>query len=167
MKNTIVVLMVLLANKPVFAQLDPAKITRSTNFFQTENKTRSLIHNKQWDSKRFMELYNQYHATGKNTAIRPGTFMDGLSVYPAALPVEIGRNANNLYHRYAAGMQQPSDALQVLGFFGAITAFAFAPKQYRPDHFPLLPGNRGRYIYTDKNAAVDAYLEAAYRQHNQ
>lgn len=168
MKNTIMVLILMLLGMPVFAQQDAVKITilqddnsdaypRLINFLRAEKNYRGLLHsnnNKLWTSKRFTDLFNTPDKSKEATTGRH-TFMDGPAVYPTALPLEISRNANSLYQRYSAGIQQPSEAttaLQILGIIGGIAATASLPK---------------KYLGFKNESAVSDYLQSTYfQQHN-
>ena len=160
MKNTIVVLLVLLLSMPVFAQNDVAVVyPKLDNFLRSEKNNHGLmrcLNKKQFDYKRFTELYNQQNHAGKKKSARPVTFMDGPVVFSTALPVEISRDVNTLYQRYSADTQ-PSGALMLLGFVGGIAAAA------------LLPPDKTRSIgstYNNNITAIEKYLQSTHYQHD-
>ena len=166
MKNTIVVLIVLLLNIPVLAQNDAAVIyPELSHFLQAEKADHGLLpllNNSQPDYKHFIELYNKQNHAGKSA----GTFMDGPAVYSIALPVEVSRNANTLYQRYSAAGTEPSTALQILGLVAGITATAVYPT-YSTAPYPYYSGSSGAIRYLDSRAAIEAsYLQSTYHQHD-
>ncbi len=155
MKNTIVVLIILLLSVSVFAQNDEVVNYPEVNsFLQSEKNNHGLlvcINNKNWNYKRVTELFTRLLHPGKRSATRARTFMDGPRVYSVALPVEISRDARMLYQRYSESLEQSSAALQILGFVGGITAAAFAAKKYY-------------YTGFNNESPLEAYLQSTYHQ---
>jgi len=155
MKNTLIVLTVLLLSSPVLAQNDLSVVyPRLDSFLQFEKNNHGLllcINKEEPDYKRFIELYDKQNPSGKRSTKNARTFMDNPEVYSVALPVEISRDARMLYQRYSESLEQSSDALQILGFVGGITAAAFASKKY---YYPGL----------NSESPLGAYLQSTYHQ---
>ncbi len=164
MKNTIVVLIVLLLYLPVFAQ-DFVVYTQLDSYLKAEKKNHGLLicTNKQCDYKCFIELYDQQNHTGKKAISRPLTFMDGPAVYSYVPALEINKNTNTLYQRYSASFEEPSAALQILGLAAGITAGALSHYRYTGVSNPYYGTSR----YLDSRAAIEAsYLQSTWFQHD-
>lgn len=165
MKNTIMVIAVLILSMPVFAQGDVV-YPQLDSYLRAEKNNHSLlarINNTHWNYNRFIELFNRLLHPVKKSSARPVTFMDGPVVYSAALPAEIGRNASTLYHQYSASYAEPSAALQLLGIAAGIAAGAIYPKYTGVPYYPY--SDRTRYL--DNKAVIEAaYLQSTYHQHD-
>jgi len=154
MKNTIIVLTVLLLAGPVLAQDDAGVVYPELNsFLQAEKARHGLLrcNNDQCDYKRFIKLYNQQNQARNRSTERPVTFIDGRVVYSIVLPAEGSRNTVTLYQRYSESVEQPSLALGILGFVGGITAAAVASKYHHYSGF-------------NNESPVQAYLQSTYHQ---
>jgi hypothetical protein len=173
MKNTIIVLIVLLLSIPAFAQ-DNVAYPKLDNYLKAEKNEHGLLlqaNNKKWNYKRFIELFNSLLHPAKRSTGRPVTFMDGPVLYSAVPPVEINRDISTVYARYSAVSTEPSSALQLLGIAAGITAGALSKGRYTGVYNPYpYYGNSkysdGSFRYLDSRAAIEAsYLQSTFRQH--
>lgn len=173
MKNTILVLIVLLLSSPAFAQ-DNVVYPKLDSYLQAEKNDHGLLlqtNNKQWNYKRFIELFNSLLHPVKRLTGRPVTFMDGPVVYSAVMPVEINRDMGTLYQRYSAVAAEPSAASQILGLAAGIAAGALSKGRYTGIYnpYPSNGGSRypdGSFRYLDSRAAIEAaYLQSTFHQH--
>lgn len=173
MKNTIIVLIVLLLSIPAFAQ-DKVAYPKLDSYLQAEKNDHGLlrqVNNKQWNYKHFIELFNSLLHPVKRSTGRPVTFMDGPVLYSAVQPVDINRDMGTLYQRYSAISTEPSAASQLLGLAAGIAAGALTKGKYTgvSNPYPYNGGSRypdGSFRYLDSRAAIEAaYLQSTYRQH--
>ena len=162
---------------PVFAQDDVLRTTGQpvyNNIVNPKLKSFSVAENKfsgfrqttkQPDYKRFLELYNKKQQADK-TVSRHLTFMDGHTVFSLVPALEINKNANTLYQRYASGITEPSAALQILGLIGGITA-GFFYHNYSDRPIPSYTGGYEKTRYLGNKAAIEvANLQSSYFQHD-
>ena len=147
MKNTIMVLIVLLLGAPALAQDNAMKANNQlgynnynylNNFLQSEKKYTCLFCSKKkstWDSKRFSELYDQQHHVDKKTASRRVTFMDEPTIF-SSRPRETSSNSNFLTHRYSQrapiSNSQTDNILSVIGAIAAPMVGILYPKYTGP-----------------------------------
>lgn len=163
MKTTIVVVILLTAGLPVFAQsvvVKPAILSLNNGLFYTAikgtaspaKKNRLSLVDKDNSSghKHFLELIKAKN-TGMQSATRPVTFMDGPVMFPITFS-DNSRRAIISHQRYPD--TNPSAALTLLGLVGGIVGSAVFP-------------NYIRNTYHNNTAAVEAYLQSTYHQHDQ
>lgn len=173
MKNTITVLIALLLCNPAFAQ-DNVVYPKLDSYLQAGKNDHGLLlqaTHKQWNYKRFIELFNSLLHPVKRSTGRPVTFMDGPVLYSAVMPVDINRDISTVYARYSAVSTEPSAASQLLGLAAGIAAGAFSKGRYTGVYnpYPTNGGSRypdGSFRYLDSRAAIEAaYLQSTFRQH--
>lgn len=175
MKNMIAVLIVLLLSSPALAQDNAVYPKNLDSYLQAEKNNHGLLlqaTHKQWNYKRFIELFNSLLHPAKRSTGRQVTFMDGPVLYSAVQSFETNRDISTVYARYSAVSSEPSAASQLLGIAAGIAAGAFTKGKYTGTTSPYRYDGSSRYPdgtlrYLDSRAAIDAsYLQSTYRQHD-
>ena len=170
MKNTIIMVIILLMNMSLFAQNEPVKVSILHNSNNTRLKNNFHLffpkNNTRWDAKHFIEMYNQQNRVGKKSPARPVTFMNGPVVFSVTPTVEINRNANTLYQRYSAAGKEPSAALLLLGIAAGITTSAAFPKYSTAPYYPYSESAYQTRYLTNLAEIEAAYLRSTYQQHD-
>ncbi len=156
MKNTIVVLIIVLLSLPVYAQPDNKSGKSETQFLNSGQKKFGLIHidNKHWNYKEFMTGYTQLLQAGKKSTTKRVTFMDGPVIYSFAPGFENNKNPTVPYQKYGSLYTDASAALHLLGIASSIAAAAFLPNYSQQSNLYL----------NSSRATEDAYLRSTYRK---
>jgi hypothetical protein len=171
MKNMIMVLMITLLSLPVLAQNNLLIATESSHnndvykqlgsYLQSQKKHQGLLSNKtkKWDSSRFSELYEQQHNVVKITSNRRITFMNGPVVFSNAPIYAVGEKGF-IDKQYSPGNINPvientttSTALGLLGIIAGSVLSSIYPKYVGS-------------IYNSNGAALEAYMQSIYHQHD-